>query len=81
MCKGRDCVRESEVRHGGQVLPEGDRDEEIQMCEKQVRLGLSGGGGGGAAACREGIMWYEMRHAGTQVEGAKFGEHVTWRCR
>ena len=45
MCKERDCMRESEVRHGGQVLPEGDRDEEIQMYEKQVRLGLSGGGG------------------------------------
>lgn len=45
MCKGRDCVRQSEVRRAGQVLPDGDRDEEIQMCEKQVRLGLSGGGG------------------------------------
>lgn len=38
-------MRESEVRHGGQVLPEEDRNEEIQMYEKQVRLGLSGGGG------------------------------------
>ena len=38
-------MRQSEVRRAGQVLPDGDRDEEIQMCEKQVRLGLSGGGG------------------------------------